>query len=156
MQNYKHYTKIANRYFNNKYYNQWTRANSSSIGNANDIFDDPYLEVNDDVPERPLVQNWTLIRTDSHIFRKGIAENEPFVLYMDEVRKVMGKTDGIQVRIEAWMTEYFYNETQSAFAETRIISKKVGVAFLGPQPMVFKPGMPLEGQLRVCSLNMIS
>ena len=45
------------------------------------------------------------------------------------------------------MTEYFYNETQHAFAETRIVTKLLTLTFLGPQPMVFKPGMPLEGQV---------
>ena len=59
----------------------------------------------------------------------------------------MGTTQDIQIRVEAKMTEYFYNETQHAFAETRIVTKILTLNFLGPQPMVFKPGMPLEGKV---------
>ena len=55
--------------------------------------------------------------------------------------------ENIQVRVEAQMTEFFYNETQHAFAETRIIKKSLSLRFLGPTPMVFKPGMPFESQV---------
>ena len=61
----------------------------------------------------------------------------------------MGTTENIQVRIEGKLTEYFYNETQHAFAETRIITKRLTLKFLGPQPMIFKPGMSFEGQVSV-------
>lgn len=71
------------------------------------------------------------------------------MLYLDEIREAMGTTEGIQIRIDADMREYFYNGTQHAFAESRIITKKLGIIFVGPQPMVFKPGMPLEGQVAV-------
>ena len=58
----------------------------------------------------------------------------------------MGTTEDIQVRIEAKMTEYFYNETQHAFAETRIVTKILTLNFLGPQPMVFKVSILWGGQ----------
>ena len=68
-------------------------------------------------------------------------------MYLNEIREIMGTAQDIQIRIEAKMTEYFYNETQHAFAETRVVTKTLSLEFLGPQPMVFKPGMPLEGQV---------
>ena len=61
----------------------------------------------------------------------------------------MGTIEDIQVRIEAKMTDFFFNQTQHGFAETRIISRKLTLSFLGGQPMTFKPGMPMEGQVSV-------
>ena len=39
---------------------------------------------------------------------------------------------------------------------SRIVSKKLTLSFLGGQPMTFKPGMPLEGQVSVSFNNYIS
>ena len=39
---------------------------------------------------------------------------------------------------------------------SRIVSKKLTLSFLGGQPMTFKPGMPLEGQVSVLFNNYIS
>ena len=33
--------------------------------------------------------------------------------------QIMGTTDNIQVKIEAQMTEFFFNQTEHGFAETR-------------------------------------
>ena len=47
------------------------------------------------------------------------------------------------------MTEFFYNDTQPAFAETRITSDWLQIYFVGFPPFVFKPGMPFEGRVSV-------
>ena len=47
------------------------------------------------------------------------------------------------------MTEYFYNDTQPAFGETRIITEKLHVSFVGSPPFVVKPGMPFEGHVSI-------
>ena len=47
------------------------------------------------------------------------------------------------------MTEFFYNDTQPAFAETRIIHEKLQLSFLGHPPFVVKPGMPFEGHVNI-------
>jgi hypothetical protein len=51
------------------------------------------------------------------------------------------------VRADAVLTEFFYNETQRAFAETRIIREKLRLEFLGTQPFSIKPEMIFEGQV---------
>ena len=53
------------------------------------------------------------------------------------------------MRCEATLTDYFYNDTQPAFAQTRIISQELKLAFVGNQPFVFRPGMVFEGQVSV-------
>ena len=47
------------------------------------------------------------------------------------------------------MVEFFYNETQPAFAETRIITEKLHLDFLGSPPYVFKPGMPYRAHVSI-------
>ena len=47
------------------------------------------------------------------------------------------------------MDEYFYNNTQRGFCETRIINQTLSLRFVGTMPLVFKPGMPFEGQIAV-------
>ena len=54
-----------------------------------------------------------------------------------------------QVRAEAWVNEFFYNNTQRGFCETRIINQTLSLRFVGTNPMVFKPGMPFEAQIAV-------
>ena len=61
----------------------------------------------------------------------------------------MGSVHGIQVRAEAWVSEYFYNNTQRGFCETRIINQTLSLRFVGSEPIVFKPGMPFEAQIAV-------
>ena len=47
------------------------------------------------------------------------------------------------------MTEFFYNDTQPAFAETRIVTEKLKLTFVGSPPFVIKPGMPFEGHVSI-------
>jgi hypothetical protein len=74
---------------------------------------------------------------------------DPFMLYLKEIEAVMGQRSGIQIRLEAQVMEYFYNNTQPAFAETRLVSQKLKLKFLGEGPYAFKPGMPYFGQVAV-------
>ena len=53
------------------------------------------------------------------------------------------------MRIEAYVTNFLYNSTQKGWCETRIINNTIDLSFLGSKPLVFKPGMPLEGQIAV-------
>ena len=68
---------------------------------------------------------------------------------MAQIQKYMGTVQGIQVRAEAFVTEYFYNNTQRGFCETRIINQTLSLRFVGNSPMVFKPGMLFEGAVAV-------
>ena len=52
-----------------------------------------------------------------------------------------------QVRCEAYLTDFFYNETRPAFAETRIISQHLDLSFVGSEPFTFRPGMVFEGHV---------
>ena len=47
------------------------------------------------------------------------------------------------------MTEFFYNDTQPAFGETRIIIERLQLSFVGSPPFVFKPGMSFEGRVSI-------
>ena len=47
------------------------------------------------------------------------------------------------------MTNFLYNSTQKGLCETRIINNTLDLGFLGSKPMVFKPGMPFDGQIAV-------
>ena len=68
---------------------------------------------------------------------------------MEEVENRLGTANGVQIRAEAWVTDYFYNNTQRGFCETRVINQTLSLRFVGSDPMVFKPGMPLEAQIAV-------
>ena len=52
------------------------------------------------------------------------------------------------------LLHYFYLNFRAHCS--RIVSKKLTLSFLGGQPMTFKPGMPLEGQVSVSFNNYIS
>ena len=136
---------MANIYFKNLFYNGLYNSTWSN----NDIYDDPNIPINSRVPRRSPIEKWTFIKNDQYIHRPFGPDPEPFTLYLKEIKSVLGTYENVQVRLEAKMTEYFYNDTQHAFAETRIMKKTLTMKFLGPQPMVFKPGMPLEGQLSI-------
>lgn len=50
------------------------------------------------------------------------------------------------------MTEYFYNKTEVAFAETRIVRQNLKLQFIGAEPHVFKPGLTFFGEIAVTRL----
>ena len=50
-------------------------------------FEDNYVPLNPFVPERPLKQEWTFIRSDQFLHRPG-SKMDPFPLYLEEVAKV--------------------------------------------------------------------
>lgn len=68
---------------------------------------------------------------------------------MESVRHVMRNLSDVEIRLEATITDLLHGETSSGFSHTKITSKFLQLNFLGPSPMVFKPGMPFEGH--VCS-----
>jgi hypothetical protein len=72
------------------------------------------------------------------------------VVPMDLVKRVMGSLQGIELRMEAELTEYLYGETVMGFSHTRIISGLINLYFLGASPMIFMPGMLFEGHVCHC------
>ena len=68
---------------------------------------------------------------------------------MSEIERELGTVHGVQVRAEAWVNEFFYNNTQRGFCETRIINQTLSLFFVGSKPLVFKPGMPFDAQIAV-------
>ncbi len=112
----------------------------------------PYLnlyETDSAQPVLPAFENWTYIRSDFREFRQIFERKNPFILEMAEIKSFLGTVDGVQVRAEAEITEFFYNETQRGFCETRIINQELSLRFVGSSPIVFKPGMPFEAQVAV-------
>ncbi|TRY74425.1 hypothetical protein TCAL_00656 [Tigriopus californicus] len=148
---YSYYHNISNTYRSNLYNTRdgIPLRNLSLISQPNRYgYIDPYLS-SSNAPERPIFQNWTYIRSDRREFRQIYEREDPFYLYMSEIEAQLGSVHGVQVRAEAWLTEYFYNNTQRGFCETRIINQTLSLRFVGSNPLVFKPGMPFEGQIAV-------
>jgi hypothetical protein len=126
------------------------RRNLSEISQPNRYgYLDPYISQSNQ-PQRQIFQNWTYIRSDRREFRQIYDRSgEPFYLFMTEIEEQLGTVHGVQIRAEAWVTEFFYNNTQRGFCETRVINQTLSLRFVGSDPMVFKPGMLLEAQIAV-------
>lgn len=93
---------------------------------------------------------WVVIREEFRPFLWDSPLNgEPFVLYMEELERAMGSTDGLLVRADAAMNEFFYNKTETAFADVRVVSPRLKLAFVGAQPFAFKPGMRFDAAVSV-------
>ena len=60
-------------------------------GEHDNFYEDSNIPFNLNVPSRPLVQDWTFIRSDQFIHRP-LSKMEPFILNLDEISKVSGKT----------------------------------------------------------------
>ena len=60
-------------------------------GEHDNFYEDSKIPFNLNVPSRPLVQDWTFIRGDQFIHRP-LSKMEPFILNLDEISKVSGKT----------------------------------------------------------------
>ncbi len=93
---------------------------------------------------------WRVIRTDFRpFFWQSPFNYEPFVLYLEEVSSALGSASGVLVRADATMTEFFYNKTEGAFADTWIVSPEVKLRFAGEAPFAFKPGMTFSSAVLV-------
>ncbi|XP_023330083.1 CD109 antigen [Eurytemora carolleeae] len=68
---------------------------------------------------------------------------------MEEIENKMGTLVGVQVLAEAFMTDFFYNNTQRGWSITRIIDPTLDIRFVGQGVQVFKPGMTFETQVSV-------
>ncbi len=49
---------------------------------------------------------------------------EPFPLFLDEVSRELGSSEDVLVRADAELTEFFYNKTEVAFADTWVVNPK--------------------------------
>lgn len=148
---YTYYHNISNTYRSQLYNNREgiPTRNLSLVANPTRYgYLDPYVNTTNQ-PIRPLFQNWTYITSERRIFHQHFQNTGPFYLQMADIEKYMGTVQGIQVRAEAFVTEYFYNNAQRGFCETRIINQTLSLRFLGNTPMVFKPGMMFEGAVAV-------
>ena len=148
---YTYYHNISNSYraqlFNNE--DGIPIRNLSLISNPERYgYLDPYVNTTTQ-PIRPLFQNWTYITSERRYFHQNLDISGPFYLQMRDIVTYMGTVQGIQVRAEAFVTEYFYNNTQRGFCETRIINQTLSLRFVGNNPMVFKPGMMFQGTVAV-------
>ncbi|CAG2065755.1 unnamed protein product, partial [Timema podura] len=83
-----------------------------------------------------------LVRSSSLVKTSGSHE---LVLPMETVRSLMNTIAGVELRLEAEVSEFLYGETVSGYSHTRIIDSSINIHFLGTAPKIFKPGMPFEG-----------
>ena len=141
---YAHYQNKSSRY--NRY-------------KSRNIFDEQVSNLNLSNPERyemldssfspnieaTPVNKWTYISSE---LRK-IDTNEDFYLQIADINRQMGTLTNIQIRAEAFLTEFFYNSTQRGFCESKLINPTLTLKFLGSEPMVFKPGMLFEGTVSI-------
>jgi len=110
---------------------------------------DPYANVSGR-PEVPRVNNWTYITSDTWFHSAQVTQiTRTFQLSMATILNTMGTLQGIQIRAEAYVTDFWYNNTQKGWCETRIINNTLDLSFVGTKPMVFKPGMPFQTQIAV-------
>jgi hypothetical protein len=70
--------------------------NKTSIDN--EIYDDPNIMLNSRVPRRSVKQKWTYLRSDYYVHRAGSTGADPFMLYLEEIRQIMGTTEDIQAQ----------------------------------------------------------
>jgi len=148
---YSYYHNISNTYRSQLYDNKdgIPTRNQSQITHPDRYgYLDPYVNTTSQ-PVRPLFQNWTYLTSERRLFYPGFSNTGPFYLQMNQVETWMGTVQGIQIRAEAYVEEYFYNNTQKGWCETRIINQTLSLRFVGNAPLVFKPGMPFEGAVTV-------
>ena len=150
---YSYYHNISNTYRSQLYENREgvpTRNISHLVDGAPQRYGflDPYVNTTSQ-PARPLYQNWTYINSERREYMQGRKNNGPFRLQTSAVKQMMGTLQGIQIRAEAFVKEYFYGNTQRGFCETRIINQTLSLSFIGNKPLIFKPGMPFEGSVAV-------
>ena len=86
--------------------------NKTSIDN--EIYDDPNIMLNSRVPRRSVKQKWTYLRSDYYVHRAGSTGADPFRLYLEEIRQIMGTTEDIQVRYSSRLFEQIGHKTTFA------------------------------------------
>ena len=87
-------------------------------------FLDPYVNITGR-PFIPTVNNWTYLNSElrTHTAFTALTDvTRTFYLSMTTIQDMMGTLQGIQVRAEAYVTDFFYNNTQRGWCETRIIN----------------------------------
>ena len=80
--------------------------NKTSIDN--EIYDDPNIMLNSRVPRRSVKQKWTYLRSDYYVHRAGSTGADPFRLYLEEIRQIMGTTEDIQVSYRSRLFQHLY------------------------------------------------
>ncbi|KAJ8867275.1 hypothetical protein PR048_031074, partial [Dryococelus australis] len=75
--------------------------------------------------------NMTLIHQEHVSMRNGSHE---LVVPMETIRAAITTVSGVELRLEASITDYHYGETSTGSSHTRIITSSVKVQFLGPRP----------------------
>ena len=109
---------------------------------------DPYTNSTGQPVPLPF-NNWKYLVSERRAYYPGTKNDGAFYLNMAKVEDGMGSIQGVQIRAEAYVTEYFYGNTQKGWCETRIINQTLSLRFVGNPPLVFKPGMPFEGAVAV-------
>ena len=150
-QEYTYYNIISNTYRSQLYNNKEgiPVRNLSLVSNPDRYgYLDPYVNTTTQ-PNRPLFQNWTYISSEKRAYFTNVDIDGTYEISMDQISREMGTLEGIQVRAEAFVTDYFYNNTQRGYCETRLINQTLSLRFIGNTPMVFKPGMLFEGAVAI-------
>ncbi|KAK8743670.1 hypothetical protein OTU49_001200, partial [Cherax quadricarinatus] len=84
--------------------------------------------------------------TDAHHeFIDAFRGHHSFSLPLWKVREKLGSSDlrGVSVRVWASVGDSFGWWVQEGWALARLVKEEVKIAFLGDQPLIFRPGMPV-------------
>ena len=84
---------MFNAYHAGLYYDR--NRNEGESGNATNPYYDPFMS-GPNAPKKPVLEEWTYIRTDTYTFRQGDLA-EPFIMQLTDIEAVMGQLSGIQV-----------------------------------------------------------
>ncbi|XP_063236923.1 thioester-containing protein 1 allele S1-like [Bacillus rossius redtenbacheri] len=90
---------------------------------------------------------WTLVRTEHVSMRTG--RHSLQLPVADLVRAAVPGWSGVELRVEASVTDYLHGGTATGFSLARVVSGAVRLRFLGASPQVFRPGAPFEGHVHV-------
>ena len=100
----------------------------NSSAELDDNYPDPIKRASMRI-QRPTFHNWTYIFSERRIHQPHLKMSDLFYLPLSDVEARLGTLKGVEVRAEAFITEFFYNNTQRGFCESRIIDNVLEVKF---------------------------
>jgi len=142
-----------------EYLEHQLHLNTLFVRNSEDLIKNSTEELADNYPDKkvlksfkvikPSFQNWTYIFSERRTYLPHLKMSDLFYLPLADVEARIGTLKGVTVRAEAFITEFFYNNTQQGFCESILIEQTKEVTFVGNAPFVFKPGMTFQGTVAV-------
>ncbi|XP_037068259.1 CD109 antigen-like [Pollicipes pollicipes] len=74
---------------------------------------------------------------------------DSFSFPMAALQGTVPRLNEAEVKIITRVNDYWLNQTQVGFCNSKLINSSVSIQFLGAAPQLYKPGMPFKGQVLV-------